>query len=94
MLKMITLPSHEIDIQRYLNSSGLKDDSRNHTVPLLDSFPDPLDPQKVIAVLPLLRSIEEPPPASVRECVDFVQQSIEVCLVDNAFRWLLSRASL
>lgn len=78
MLKTVKLPTREVEIHQYLTSESLKGDKRNHSVPLLDFFPDPLDAKVVIAVLPTLRKILDPPPASVRECIDFVQQTLEV----------------
>jgi len=38
---------------------------------------DENDPDRVILVLPFLRRIDRPYPASVRECVDFVGQTLE-----------------
>ena len=77
MLKMIDLKlfPQEIEIHRYLTSLEVE---RNYAAPILDWFPDALDPTFAIAVLPLLRDIERPPPATISECVDFVKQTLEV----------------
>lgn len=65
----------EIEIHRHLTAM---EDERNHTVPILDWFQDTSDPALAFAVLPLLREIHHPPPASISECLDFVRQTIEV----------------
>lgn len=82
ILKVIELQlaPHEIEIGKFLSSEDLRNDGRNHSIPLYDSFPDPLDPENYfIAVLPMLKRVEIVPFASVRECADYVHQTLEVC---------------
>ena len=62
----------------FLSTNKLKNDPRNYAVPLLDVLEDPTDPKNAYLVLPLLRTIIEPPPASVRECIDFMEQTLDV----------------
>lgn len=77
-LKHINKSSPEVEIGQYLSSDALRDDPRNHCLPVLDVLEDPKDPEHVILVIPWLRRIDSPEPASVRECVDFVNQTLEV----------------
>ncbi|KAG8896484.1 hypothetical protein FRB99_008868 [Tulasnella sp. 403] len=77
-LKYASKDTPEIEIGQYLMSSDdIKNDPQNHCIPLLDVLRDDSDPEHVILVFPLLRPLHEPPPVSVRECVDFVQQTLE-----------------
>lgn len=76
-LKHVNKTSPEVDIGQYFSSDQLRDDPRNHCLPVLDVLTDPTDPENVILVIPWLRRIDSPQPASVRECVDFVQQTLE-----------------
>ncbi|KAG8921517.1 hypothetical protein FRC00_008539, partial [Tulasnella sp. 408] len=69
--------SSEIEIGRYLSTEELQNNPRNHALPLLDVLEDPSDPDYAILVLPLVRRIDVPEPASVRESVDLVEQTLE-----------------
>lgn len=93
MLKLVKTPSKEIELGQYLSSGALRDDKRNHSIPLLDFFPDPFEPTQTIAVLPVLRRISRPPLASVRECIDFVQQTLEARSRNRSARGLLTRTN-
>lgn len=77
-LKYVTKPSPEIEIGRFLSSPEMHQDPRNHAVPLLDVLEDLRDPQHAVIVLPLLRQINKPSFASVKECLDFIGQTLEV----------------
>ncbi|KAG8891827.1 hypothetical protein FRB99_003327, partial [Tulasnella sp. 403] len=76
-LKHISKSSTELELGKYLSSSELLKDPRNHTAPLLDVLEDESDPENVIVVLPFLRPINAPYPASVKECIELVQQTLE-----------------
>ncbi|KAG8903695.1 hypothetical protein FRC01_009033 [Tulasnella sp. 417] len=77
MLKIAPKDSPEIPIGQYLSSTELQQDPRNHSLPLLEVLHDPSDAHKVILVLPLVRRVDEPPPASIRECCDLIEQTLE-----------------
>ena len=81
-LKVVLNSSPELEIGAYMSSPGLRNDSRNHCVPYLDVFPDPLSSAHSIIVLPLLHAIDQPLPESIRECVDFIEQTLEVSFRD------------
>ncbi|KAG8894693.1 hypothetical protein FRC00_008581 [Tulasnella sp. 408] len=76
-LKHVPKSSPEIDIGKYLSTKELQNDPRNHALPLIDVLEDPSDPDHAILVLPLVRRIDIPEPASVRESVDLVEQTLE-----------------
>ncbi|KAG8914066.1 hypothetical protein FRC01_004239 [Tulasnella sp. 417] len=79
-LKLTLGSSPELGIARILASPTLKDDPRNHCVPLLDILEDPVLPDGVILVLPLLRMIDRPPPATIQEFVSLIDQTLEAYL--------------
>ncbi|KAG8998060.1 hypothetical protein FRB90_012389 [Tulasnella sp. 427] len=76
-LKHTRRDSPEIAIGEYFASEQLRDNPRNHCLPLFEVLSNEADPEYVILVLPWLRRIDSPEPVSVRECVDFVQQTLE-----------------
>lgn len=61
-----------------LSSELLKDDPRNHCVPILQVIDDPDDDSKSYLVMPLLRPMDNPPFERVKEVVEFVDQMLEV----------------
>ena len=54
------------------------DDPANHSVPILDTFVDPVDKSISYLVMPFLRLSDEPPFGRVEEVVDFTDQVLEV----------------
>lgn len=64
-----------------LSSSPLRDDPQNHSVPILDVFPDNEDAGLSYIVMPFLHQIDKPEFRWVGEIVDFVDQILEVCNV-------------
>ena len=65
----------EIEIARYLSSFPV---SQTHCVPVLETFPDPLNPDITLMVMPYLRPCNDPEFGNVGEVVDFIDQTIEV----------------
>lgn len=61
-----------------LSSPPLRDDPQNHSVPILDAFPDDEDAKISYIVMPFLHQIDKPEFRWVGEIVDFVDQIIEV----------------
>ena len=55
-----------------------KRSDRNHCVPILDVFQDPLEPDMALLVMPLLRRFNDPEFGTINEVMDFVRQSIDV----------------
>lgn len=56
------------------------DDPANHSVPILDTFEDPVDKSILYLVMPFLRLTDDPPFEVVEEVLDFADQILEVCL--------------
>ncbi|KAI0769062.1 hypothetical protein BD413DRAFT_629036 [Trametes elegans] len=80
MLKKVFNCTHpqEISLTQYLASEEMRDDPRNHTVPVWDVFAVPDEPGLTILVMPLLRSCDDPPFQTVGEVVAFLTQVFEV----------------
>ena len=74
-VKSCTNDSQEIEIVRYLTTLQ---DLRNHCVQMLDAFPDSLDPDVTLLVMPYLRPCNDPAFGNVGEIMDFVDQTLEV----------------
>lgn len=75
IIKKLPKGAKEKQIAQYLSSFN---DSINHCVPILDSFPDEKDDKIEFIVMPLLRRFNSPPFHSVDEVVDLIQQTLEV----------------
>ena len=54
------------------------DDPANHSVPILDTFEDPVDRSISYLVMPFLRLTDNPPFEVIEELLDFVDQILEV----------------
>ena len=67
--------SHEVEIARFLTTLTHPE---NHCVPVLDHFPDPLDPGRTLMVTPWLRPFNDPELSVVGDVIDFVTQMLEV----------------
>jgi hypothetical protein len=74
---VINMPSDEVEIARFL-SGPLLPSGPNHSVTILDSFQDPLDPVGQYLVMPLLRPFDDPAFGTIDEVIDFVGQVLEV----------------
>ena len=68
----------ELSIMLMLSAPKLRSNPRNHTVPILDIFPNDQDPTVSYMVMPCLRSMDCPEFEMVREVVKFVDQILEV----------------
>lgn len=60
-----------------LTLSGI-DDPTNHSVPILDTFVDLVDPSISYLVMPYLRLCGDPAFGVVEEVIDFADQVLEV----------------
>lgn len=82
-LKAIEKNSAEKSTALYLYSEELRNDPRNHCVPILDSFEDEMELDTEFIVMPLLRKFRSPPFDIGLEAFEFVQQMLEVSLLVN-----------
>lgn len=69
---------HEVDIGRYLCSSPLSSDPKNHCCPILDVLQDPQDEDLQLIVMPLFRRYNSPKFQTLGEAVEFIRQAFEV----------------
>ncbi|EPQ58922.1 hypothetical protein GLOTRDRAFT_109463 [Gloeophyllum trabeum ATCC 11539] len=76
-LKHTKRTTQEIAIARFLCSERFKGDPRNHCAPVLDVFPDPVDPTMVFFAMPLLRPFDDPEFGAFGEVLDFIGQTLE-----------------
>lgn len=77
-LKAVDKSSAETCIASYLSSEELRDDPRNHCVPILDSFEDEMEPNTEFIVM--LRKFDSPCFGTVIEVFNFVRQLLEVSI--------------
>ncbi|KII90098.1 hypothetical protein PLICRDRAFT_138550 [Plicaturopsis crispa FD-325 SS-3] len=66
----------ETGIHQYLDSSELRRDPRNHTVPIIEII-DTISNTFAIVVMPMLRIWDDPPFLTLGEVCSFVQQFLE-----------------
>ncbi|KIP07949.1 hypothetical protein PHLGIDRAFT_127369 [Phlebiopsis gigantea 11061_1 CR5-6] len=76
-IKRARTGSEDITLAQHLYSSSLKDDPRNHCVPVLDTIVDEEEPDTTYLVMPFLRLMDSPPFETVDEVVDFIDQILE-----------------
>ena len=93
---MIRKKTNELEIGRYLtptDASALQN-PKNHCVPILDAFRDPMVSDISYIVMPLLRPFDSPEFGAIGEVIDFVTQVLEVrislskCARPNLTMWL------
>lgn len=77
-VKRISTDSEELAILSYLNSGEIRQDPRNHCIPLLDVLHDPFMPGKSMIVMPFARYIDSPGMERVEDILDCVDQILEV----------------
>ncbi|KAI0066775.1 kinase-like protein [Artomyces pyxidatus] len=76
-IKRIHTGDQESTIAQMLLSGNLRDDPRNHSVPILEIFPDTNHEGYSFMVMPFLREMDRPPFSNVGEIVDFADQILE-----------------
>ncbi|KAI0734963.1 hypothetical protein C8Q72DRAFT_964728 [Fomitopsis betulina] len=76
-IKRVKTGDNESWITSMLSSERLRQDPWNHSVPVLDIFPDDEDPGVSYMVMPLLRLIDNPKFDLIEELIDFVDQILE-----------------
>lgn len=80
VLKAVHRQGGELRIAMMLSSAEALQDPLNHCVPILDYFGDFNTPGPDFIVMPVLRKFRNPEFCMVSEVVDFVRQTLEVCL--------------
>ncbi|OSD06648.1 kinase-like protein [Trametes coccinea BRFM310] len=77
LLKKVRSDSSELEIAKYLWSEELRNDPRNHSVPLLDVIPGFGDEPFCYMVMPFYRYIDDPPMVTVENVLDCCEQLLE-----------------
>ncbi|KAH9894107.1 kinase-like domain-containing protein [Cubamyces lactineus] len=77
LIKMIHTGSPEQTIATYLSSPELRQDPRNHCVPILDVIHHPDNPDTSYLIMPYLRKLDDPEFESIDEIMDFGEQVLE-----------------
>ena len=77
-IKKLSSDSNELRIAAYMSSEELRQDTRNHCVPILDVLVDQNDPTMTFIVMPLLRYIDDPDFDTVGSILDCVEELLEV----------------
>ncbi|TFY60108.1 hypothetical protein EVJ58_g5356 [Rhodofomes roseus] len=79
ILKVVDTVIHpfEVEIGQFLSSDPMVQDPRNRCVRILAVLQDPIEPQKSILVMPLLKPFREPKFLTFGEVVVFMKQAIE-----------------
>ena len=78
-IKRVQSDSQELRLLSYLSSEELRQDPRNHCVPLLDVLTNPLEPTTTFMVMPFLRYIDDPDFELVEDVLECLDQLLEVC---------------
>ncbi|KAJ8481569.1 hypothetical protein ONZ51_g5906 [Trametes cubensis] len=76
-VKRIDKNSQELQIISFLSSEEMRRDPRNHCVPLLDTIPDPSDPNTAYIVMPFLRYVDSPGFVLVDDVLECLDQVLE-----------------
>lgn len=92
-IKLIRTDDEEVKLAALLYNESTRTDPRNHCVPILDVFPDEVDPDFSYVVMPHLRLANDPPFQFVEEVVEFVDQILDVSdsVVDARLRVYMSQ---
>ncbi|KAI9063468.1 hypothetical protein FKP32DRAFT_1571909 [Trametes sanguinea] len=77
MIKKIVTGSSEEELATLLSSTDLRQDPRNHCVPILDVLRDPEDAQLSYLVMPFLRPLDDPEYSTIDEILDCIEQILE-----------------
>ena len=80
VLKAVDNTSHpnEIAILQFFASEELRNNPRNHCVPLYDVFADTVQPSVSLLVMQPLRPFDDPGFVAIGEVLDFVKQTLDV----------------
>lgn len=70
LLKRVAMDSMEVKIASYFSCQGIREDPRNHCIPVLDVIPDKDDSNKSYLVMPFLRYVDRPPFELIQRMLD------------------------
>ena len=80
VLKAINNGEHpnEVAILKLFSSVELRDDAKNHCVPVYDILADTVKPSFSSVVMTSMRPFDNPDFVAIGEVLDFVEQTLEV----------------
>lgn len=78
VLKKVHTWTDELPVASYLSSEEMRNDPRNHSMPLLDVILVPSDDEHALIVMPLLHEFHDPPFARRGEVVEALRQILQV----------------
>ena len=94
-IKSVKRSTDELSVAQFLSSQQFLRDETNHCVPIFEVLEDPIDTSASLMVMPYLRPFNNPEFRTIGEVVDFVSQTLEVCVLEfNSCSQVLTRASL
>ncbi|EKM49864.1 uncharacterized protein PHACADRAFT_214379 [Phanerochaete carnosa HHB-10118-sp] len=76
-IKRVNSYAQELSIANYFSTRPLREDPRNHAVPIVDSFKDDEVDEYSYIVMPFLRKMNDPPFDLVNDVLDFADQVLE-----------------
>jgi len=76
-VKQTRTEGHELRFMAMLSEEKLRSDPKNHCIPLLDFFPDDVDPTFTYMVMPFVRRLDSPMFEDVNQFIVFVDQILE-----------------
>jgi len=76
-VKRVQTAGTELQIASMFSSEHLRNDPKNHCVPILDAFQDDGDDSSSYMVMPFLRAIDEPAFELVDDVISFADQILE-----------------
>lgn len=80
MIKRTLAGTQEILIGKFFSTEDIRSNPRNHCVPFLEVFHDDEDEEYDYIVMPVLRPFDDPQFFALGEAVEFVRQTLEVCV--------------
>ena len=83
-IKRVPTNGDELKIALMLNAEPLRQDPKNHCVPVLDHFQNPDDSETSYMVMPYLRQLEDPNMRLVDDIVSFVDQILEASVSSSS----------
>ena len=86
--RTLAIITKELEIAKFFSSEDKMRDRRNHCAPVLEYFEDEKLPEYGVLVTPLYREFDRPEFDSIDEVLEFIGQTLEVCLTNLRRSWV------
>ena len=93
-IKSVKRSTNELSVAQFLSSKKFLHDETNHCVPVFEILEDPIDASASLMIMPYLRPFNNPEFRTIGEVVDFVSQTLEVCVAKTVFDLKVDAVSL